>query len=82
MIITTRFIPENKKERKVLQMMAVTMQDAGMDVEFLDERPGVKVLGSGTAVCTLPPQLTLTESRRKRRSSQEVAEAAQGEDRL
>lgn len=64
MILEYLYTAENKKERKALLMMSTTMQDAGMDVTFHDENG-----------CE-PARLSVKESRRKRRSPQEVAEAA------
>lgn len=65
MIIQTTYIAETKHERKSLNLIQQVLQGAGVEVEFLDGNPSAKE-------CTL----TIKESRRKRRSAQEIAEAA------
>lgn len=65
MIVTTTYIAENKKERKGLMLMNATLEDAGLDVEFVDEHNDARTNGLVRAT------LALKESRRSRRSNQE-----------
>lgn len=64
MIVTTSYKAENKRERKALLLMHASLQDSGLEVTLQEDTQ----VG---AAC-----LYVTESKRKRRSSQEVAEDA------
>lgn len=65
MIVTTTYTAESKKETKALRMMALNLQEAGLNIQFVEPGPD----GSDA-------RIMLSESRRSRRSSQQVAEDA------
>ncbi len=65
MKITTTYTSETRAEAKALRMMALNLQGIGLDLSLAegDEKPPTV-------------SLTVSEHRRKRRSSQDVAEDA------
>jgi hypothetical protein len=64
MKVTTTYTAENKLEIKALRMMALNLQDAGLEVTLQEDTQ----VG---AAC-----LYVAEARRKRRTRQEIAQEA------